>query len=128
MTGAPARGHGRCANVAAARFVPVLRVLQQQCDVSARLTSCGGVQCQRPSTRRYRALPEPRSLPYIHVRARRDGDHQAKVPHRKFSDRDQDQTETKKRTLEEMTMAWTTPTLVEICIGLEINGYLPAEF
>jgi coenzyme PQQ precursor peptide PqqA len=28
----------------------------------------------------------------------------------------------------EATMAWTTPTLVEICIGLEINGYLPAEF
>jgi coenzyme PQQ precursor peptide PqqA len=27
-----------------------------------------------------------------------------------------------------LTMAWTTPTLVEICIGLEINGYLPAEF
>jgi coenzyme PQQ precursor peptide PqqA len=27
-----------------------------------------------------------------------------------------------------MIMAWTTPTLVEICIGLEINGYLPAEF
>jgi len=26
------------------------------------------------------------------------------------------------------TVAWTTPTLVEICIGLEINGYLPAEF
>lgn len=25
------------------------------------------------------------------------------------------------------TMTWTTPTLVEICIGLEINGYLPAE-
>jgi hypothetical protein len=25
-------------------------------------------------------------------------------------------------------MAWTTATLVEICIGLEINGYLPAEF
>jgi coenzyme PQQ precursor peptide PqqA len=24
-------------------------------------------------------------------------------------------------------MAWTTPTLVEICLGLEINGYLPAE-
>jgi coenzyme PQQ precursor peptide PqqA len=24
-------------------------------------------------------------------------------------------------------MAWTTPTLVEICVGLEINGYLPAE-
>jgi len=24
-------------------------------------------------------------------------------------------------------MAWTTPTLIEICIGLEINGYLPAE-
>jgi coenzyme PQQ precursor peptide PqqA len=26
------------------------------------------------------------------------------------------------------TMAWTTPSLVEICIGLEINGYMPAEF
>jgi coenzyme PQQ precursor peptide PqqA len=26
------------------------------------------------------------------------------------------------------TMVWTTPTLIEICIGLEINGYLPAEF
>jgi len=25
-------------------------------------------------------------------------------------------------------MYWTAPTLVEICIGLEINGYLPAEF
>jgi len=25
-------------------------------------------------------------------------------------------------------MTWTTPTLVEICIGLEINGYLPADF
>jgi len=25
-------------------------------------------------------------------------------------------------------MSWATPTLVEICIGLEINGYLPAEF
>ena len=32
------------------------------------------------------------------------------------------------RPKEETTMAWTTPTLVEICIGLEINGYLPAEF
>ena len=28
----------------------------------------------------------------------------------------------------ESTMPWTTPILVEICIGLEINGYLPAEF
>jgi coenzyme PQQ precursor peptide PqqA len=28
----------------------------------------------------------------------------------------------------ESTMTWTTPILVEICIGLEINGYLPAEF
>jgi len=27
-----------------------------------------------------------------------------------------------------MIMAWTTPKLVEICVGLEINGYLPAEF
>jgi coenzyme PQQ precursor peptide PqqA len=24
-------------------------------------------------------------------------------------------------------MGWKTPTLIEICIGLEINGYLPAE-
>ena len=28
----------------------------------------------------------------------------------------------------ESTMAWKTPILFEICIGLEINGYLPAEF
>jgi coenzyme PQQ precursor peptide PqqA len=28
----------------------------------------------------------------------------------------------------ETPMAWTTPTLIEICIGLEINGYLPIEF
>jgi coenzyme PQQ precursor peptide PqqA len=28
----------------------------------------------------------------------------------------------------ESTMVWTTPILVEICVGLEINGYLPAEF
>ena len=32
------------------------------------------------------------------------------------------------RASEETIMAWTTPTLVEICVGLEINGYLPAEF
>jgi len=24
-------------------------------------------------------------------------------------------------------MAWTTPVLDEICIGLEINGYMPAD-
>jgi len=24
-------------------------------------------------------------------------------------------------------MAWTAPILTEICIGLEINGYMPAE-
>ena len=24
-------------------------------------------------------------------------------------------------------MAWTTPVLVEICIGLEINGYMPGD-
>jgi coenzyme PQQ precursor peptide PqqA len=33
-----------------------------------------------------------------------------------------------KNRLRRKIMAWTTPTLVEICIGLEINGYLPAEF
>jgi coenzyme PQQ precursor peptide PqqA len=27
----------------------------------------------------------------------------------------------------EDTMSWTTPVLIEICIGLEINGYLPAD-
>jgi coenzyme PQQ precursor peptide PqqA len=32
------------------------------------------------------------------------------------------------RAYKEESMTWTTPTLVEICIGLEINGYLPAEF
>jgi coenzyme PQQ precursor peptide PqqA len=32
------------------------------------------------------------------------------------------------RKTEDKPMAWTTPVLVEICIGLEINGYLPAEF
>jgi coenzyme PQQ precursor peptide PqqA len=25
-------------------------------------------------------------------------------------------------------MVWSTPILIEICMGLEINGYLPAEF
>jgi coenzyme PQQ precursor peptide PqqA len=29
--------------------------------------------------------------------------------------------------LMEEAMAWTTPVLVEICIGLEINGYMPAD-
>jgi coenzyme PQQ precursor peptide PqqA len=29
--------------------------------------------------------------------------------------------------LKEESMAWTTPVLVEICIGLEINGYMPAD-
>jgi coenzyme PQQ precursor peptide PqqA len=26
------------------------------------------------------------------------------------------------------TVMWSTPVLIEICVGLEINGYLPAEF
>jgi coenzyme PQQ precursor peptide PqqA len=34
----------------------------------------------------------------------------------------------RRRMARERPMAWTTPTLIEICIGLEINGYLPAEF
>ena len=29
---------------------------------------------------------------------------------------------------EESHMAWNTPVLVEICIGMEINAYAPAEF
>ena len=32
------------------------------------------------------------------------------------------------RTETQMIMTWTTPILIEVCIGLEINGYLPAEF
>jgi coenzyme PQQ precursor peptide PqqA len=39
-----------------------------------------------------------------------------------------DASQNRERKLEESLMVWTTPTLVEICIGLEINGYLPAEF
>jgi coenzyme PQQ precursor peptide PqqA len=35
---------------------------------------------------------------------------------------------TTKTPLKGNAMAWTTPVLVEICVGLEINGYLPAEF
>jgi coenzyme PQQ precursor peptide PqqA len=27
-----------------------------------------------------------------------------------------------------ITLTWTTPTVIEIGIGLEINGYLPAAF
>jgi hypothetical protein len=34
----------------------------------------------------------------------------------------------RRHTGEEKIMTWTTPVLVELCIGLEINGYLPAEF
>ncbi len=32
-----------------------------------------------------------------------------------------------KNARKEDVMAWTTPILIEICIGLEINGYLPPE-
>lgn len=32
-----------------------------------------------------------------------------------------------KRTKKEANMAWTRPTIREICMGMEINGYLPAE-
>jgi coenzyme PQQ precursor peptide PqqA len=43
----------------------------------------------------------------------------------RLSDRDKI---TEARIAEIMELNWTTPTLVEICVGLEINGYLPAEF
>ena len=33
----------------------------------------------------------------------------------------------KSKETREDAMAWTTPVLIEICIGLEINGYLPAD-
>jgi coenzyme PQQ precursor peptide PqqA len=39
----------------------------------------------------------------------------------------QSQTKKARESKRKSAMAWTTPTLVEICIGLEINGYLPAE-
>jgi len=29
---------------------------------------------------------------------------------------------------EKAHITWMTPALVEICIGLEIDGYLPVEF
>ncbi|MGI4978509.1 MAG: pyrroloquinoline quinone precursor peptide PqqA [Janthinobacterium lividum] len=25
-------------------------------------------------------------------------------------------------------MAWTVPTIREVCVALEINGYMPSEF
>ncbi|MGI4944702.1 MAG: pyrroloquinoline quinone precursor peptide PqqA [Janthinobacterium lividum] len=25
-------------------------------------------------------------------------------------------------------MAWTVPTITEVCVALEINGYMPSEF
>lgn len=30
-------------------------------------------------------------------------------------------------TRKETTMKWTTPRITEVCVGLEINDYLPAE-
>ncbi|MDR6950822.1 coenzyme PQQ precursor peptide PqqA [Ancylobacter sp. 3268] len=30
--------------------------------------------------------------------------------------------------MEEVKMAWTTPRIVEICVGLEVNAYMPADF
>ena len=29
---------------------------------------------------------------------------------------------------EETTMRWNKPTVVEMCVGLEINGYFPPEY
>ncbi|PZQ80472.1 MAG: pyrroloquinoline quinone precursor peptide PqqA [Ancylobacter novellus] len=25
-------------------------------------------------------------------------------------------------------MAWTTPRIVEVCVGMEVNAYFPADF
>ncbi|WP_183188636.1 MULTISPECIES: pyrroloquinoline quinone precursor peptide PqqA [Ancylobacter] len=25
-------------------------------------------------------------------------------------------------------MAWTTPHIVEVCVGMEVNAYMPADF
>ncbi|MBS7535662.1 pyrroloquinoline quinone precursor peptide PqqA [Ancylobacter sonchi] len=25
-------------------------------------------------------------------------------------------------------MAWNTPRIVEVCVGLEVNAYMPADF
>ncbi|WP_204352716.1 pyrroloquinoline quinone precursor peptide PqqA [Salinicola halophilus] len=30
--------------------------------------------------------------------------------------------------LKELIMSWTTPEVKEICVGMEINDYMPAEF
>ncbi|HLS68864.1 MAG TPA: pyrroloquinoline quinone precursor peptide PqqA [Kiloniellales bacterium] len=29
--------------------------------------------------------------------------------------------------MEDTQMTWTTPQIVEICVGMEINSYFPAE-
>ncbi|OLO08080.1 coenzyme PQQ precursor peptide PqqA [Salinicola sp. MH3R3-1] len=29
---------------------------------------------------------------------------------------------------QELPMSWTTPEVKEICVGMEINDYMPAEF
>jgi coenzyme PQQ precursor peptide PqqA len=52
----------------------------------------------------------------------------AKEPTADLATRVRDGYTTSQRQTKEMAMSWATPTLVEICIGLEINGYLPAEF
>lgn len=33
-----------------------------------------------------------------------------------------------KQNLEEEEMAWTTPRIVEVCVGMEVNAYFPADF
>jgi len=30
--------------------------------------------------------------------------------------------------LEEAKMTWTTPCIVEVCVGMEVNAYFPADF
>jgi coenzyme PQQ precursor peptide PqqA len=30
-------------------------------------------------------------------------------------------------TLKEMTMAWTTPEICEVCVGMEVTAYASAE-
>ncbi|MFK8252140.1 pyrroloquinoline quinone precursor peptide PqqA [Ancylobacter terrae] len=29
--------------------------------------------------------------------------------------------------MEEVAMAWSTPRIVEVCVGMEVNAYFPAD-
>jgi coenzyme PQQ precursor peptide PqqA len=65
-----------------------------------------------------RSRPESGRAAFVHKRSRNEPPLRQRPKIWYF-----DRTETK-----ETEMTWTTPSLIESCVGLEINGYLPAEF